>query len=260
MNRTVQFDPGELGTVLSVWAHPDDETFLAGGLMASCADAGQRVVCVSATAGEHGTDDPVAWPPERLARRRREETAAAMAVLGVDDHRFLGFEDGALACVDPAVGVAAITDLIDEVHPDTILTFGPTGMTFHTDHITTGAWTTTAWESTGRRGRLLYATMTDEHLAAYGQAYEEWGIYMTDDRPLGHRAADLAIHHVLRGDLLERKLTALAAMVSQTAEAIATLEPDVWHATNNVECFVDASTAFPWRGVPIWNAATPLDT
>ena len=99
-----------LGTVLSVWAHPDDETYLAGGVMASCVAAGQRVACVSATAGEHGTADPVAWPPDRLARLRRWETAAAMAVLGVGEHRFLGFADGSLATIDTSVGVAAIAE------------------------------------------------------------------------------------------------------------------------------------------------------
>ena len=29
-----------LGTVLSIWAHPDDETYLVGGLSAAVADAG----------------------------------------------------------------------------------------------------------------------------------------------------------------------------------------------------------------------------
>ncbi len=66
VNAIAPLDIDRLGTVLSVWAHPDDETYLAGGVMASCVAAGQRVVCVSATAGEHGTADPVAWPPERL--------------------------------------------------------------------------------------------------------------------------------------------------------------------------------------------------
>ena len=244
MSAAGQFDIAELGTVLSVWAHPDDETFLAGGLMASCAAAGQRVVCVSATAGEHGTADPVAWPPERLARLRRWESAAAMAVLGIGEHRFLGFEDGTLAAIDKHVGIAAITNLIDEIHPDTILTFGPDGMTSHPDHIATGAWTTAAWESAGRPGRLLYSTFSREQLAAFAATYEEWGVYMTDARPLGHSAADLAVHHVLRDELLDRKLDALAAMASQTAGAIATLEPDVWQATNREECFVDASTQF----------------
>ena len=162
-----------------------------------------------------------------------------MAVLGVTEHRFLGFEDGSLATIDTAVGVAAIADLIDEIHPDTILTFGPDGMTFHTDHVTIGAWTTQAWDSAGRPGQLLYATTTHEHIAAYSAFYEEWGVYMTDERPLGHPAADLAVHHIMDGDLLDQKLAALAAMASQTAGAIATLDPDLWLATNREECFVD---------------------
>ena len=87
----------DLGTILSVWAHPDDETYLAAGVMAAAADRGQRVVCVSATAGEHGTDDPETWPPARLGPVRRWEAAAAMAVLGVTEHRVLGLPDGGLA-------------------------------------------------------------------------------------------------------------------------------------------------------------------
>ena len=47
-------------TMLSIWAHPDDETFLAAGIMAAAVDRGDRVVCVSATAGELGLPDPEA--------------------------------------------------------------------------------------------------------------------------------------------------------------------------------------------------------
>ena len=135
----------DLGTILSVWAHPDDETYLAGGVMAAAAERGQRVVCVSATAGEHGTPDPQTWPPERLGQLRRWEAAAAMAVLGVSEHRFLGLPDGALVDHE-AEGRAAIGRLLDEIEPDTILTFGPDGVTFHPDHIAVSRWTTSAWE------------------------------------------------------------------------------------------------------------------
>ena len=36
-----RIDAHALGTILSVWAHPDDETYLAGGIMAAAADAGR---------------------------------------------------------------------------------------------------------------------------------------------------------------------------------------------------------------------------
>ncbi|HXV94036.1 MAG TPA: PIG-L family deacetylase, partial [Pseudonocardia sp.] len=51
-------DLADLGTILGVWAHPDDETFLTAGLMALAREAGNRVVCATATRGERGTDDP----------------------------------------------------------------------------------------------------------------------------------------------------------------------------------------------------------
>src|SRR5688500_12111289 len=60
-----------LGTILGVWAHPDDEAYLTAGLMALARRQGNDVVVATATLGEHGTDDPAAWPPARLADRRR---------------------------------------------------------------------------------------------------------------------------------------------------------------------------------------------
>lgn len=229
----------ELGTILSVWAHPDDETYLAAGLMAAARDNGQRVVCVSATAGEHGTPDPAAWPPERLGRVRRWEAAAAMAVLGVTDHRFLGHEDGSLR-PDDAAGVARIEDLIDEVRPDTVLTFGADGMTFHPDHIAIHHWVTTAWHRRGHPGRLLYAAVTLDFLARFSEQFEEWDMYMSDGRPTGVPRGQLAAHAHLVGIELDRKLTALRAMSTQTGGLLAMLDADTYAAQVAEEAFVAA--------------------
>jgi len=235
MNRDTNLD----GPILSIWAHPDDETYLAGGLMAAAADAGTRVVCVSATAGEHGTPDPVAWPPERLGRLRRWESAAAMSVLGVDDHRFLGFTDGGLATVDPATGAAAVQALIEEVAPATILTFAPHGITFHPDHITVSRWVTDAWCRTGCRARLLHAVPEAAHHADFAEDYERWGIYMSDERPVPVAADDLAVHLRLEGALLDRKLAALHAMASQTRPAIELMGEERYAEQAAVEAFIE---------------------
>lgn len=232
--------PTDLGTILSLWAHPDDETYLAGGVMADAAANGQRVVCVSATAGERGTDDPDGWPTERLGRVRRWEARAAMAVLGVDDHRWLDLPDGGLADLDPSGPVDAIARLIADVEPDTILTFGPDGATFHPDHRTVSTWTTAAWQRTGCTARLLHAAMSAEHLDRFGPRYEEWGVFMTDERPTGLAVGDLAVHHVLSGDALDRKVTALLAMHTQVAPSLALLGPDDFRAEVALECFVEA--------------------
>jgi LmbE family N-acetylglucosaminyl deacetylase len=230
----------DLGTILSIWAHPDDETYLCGGIMAAATASGQRVVCVCATAGERGTPDPQAWPPDRLGRVRRWEAAAAMAVLGVTDHRWLDLPDGGLADLDPAGPVARLGDLLAEVAPDTILTFGPDGATYHPDHRTISAWVTSAWDRGGRRGRLLYSTATDEHLRRWGGHYERWGVYMSDERPAGVPVSRLAVHARLDQTALDRKIAALCAMYTQIAPAITLLgEPD-FRATNAAEYFVAA--------------------
>jgi LmbE family N-acetylglucosaminyl deacetylase len=229
-----------LGTILSIWAHPDDETYLAAGVMAAATDRGQRVVCVSATAGEHGTADLEAWPPARLSRVRRWEAAAAMAVLGVAEHRVLGLLDGALPDHDEE-GSTQIGRLLDEVRPDTILTFGADGMTFHPDHVAVHRWVTGAWHQRGHTSRLLYATATVEHLARFGDLYEQWDMYMTDQRPTGTQTDNLALHVVLDGPELDRKLTALAAMASQTRDLTTRLDPAVYAQQIAEEAFIDAT-------------------
>jgi LmbE family N-acetylglucosaminyl deacetylase len=228
-----------LGTILSIWAHPDDETYLAAGLMASARDLGQRVVCASATAGEHGTADPDTWPPSRLGQVRRWEAAAAMAVLGVTEHHILGLPDGDLAVHD-SEGVAWARSLLDDVAPDTILTFGPDGMTYHPDHIAVHRWVTDAWHQRGRRARLLYATTTVEHLDRFGELYEQWDMYMTDERPAGVPAVELDVHVCLDGPLLDRKLTALRAMATQTSDLFELVDPGIYAEEVAEESFIDA--------------------
>src|SRR3712207_1442910 len=124
-------DVADLGTILSVWAHPDDEAYLCGGLMAAAVDAGSRVVCVTATRGELGVTDPERWPPDRLAEIREAELAACLAILGVTEHRWLGFPDGGCAAVDPTIGAEAVAALLREVRPDTVVTFSADGQTGH---------------------------------------------------------------------------------------------------------------------------------
>jgi LmbE family N-acetylglucosaminyl deacetylase len=230
---------GSLGTILSIWAHPDDETYLAGGIMAAARDRGQRVVCASATAGEHGTADPAAWPPRRVGRVRRWESTAAMAILGVREHHVLGLPDGALDDQDE-VGVTWAGRLIDDVVPDTILTFGRDGMTFHPDHVAVHHWVTRAWNERGRRSRLLFAAPTAEELERFGDLYESWGVYMTDERPVGVPEWDLAARVRISGAELDRKVAALRAMATQTSDVVASLGLDTFSALVAQESFVDA--------------------
>ena len=131
-------------TLLTVWAHPDDESYLGGGLMATAAAAGVRVVNVTATLGEHGTDDPDRFPPEALGRIRRQELSGALAALGVDESMTLGYGDGTCAEVADQLGARRIATILDTVDPDVVLTFGPDGVTGHPDHRAVARWVAAA--------------------------------------------------------------------------------------------------------------------
>jgi LmbE family N-acetylglucosaminyl deacetylase len=230
-------DAAALGTVLGVWAHPDDETYLSSGLMLLARQARQRVVCVTMTRGEHGTDDPGRWPPARLARTRDHEIRAAMAILGVDDHRCIGLEDGTLDRVERGAGVRLVADLIREVRPGTIVTFGPDGMTGHPDHRIVAAWVEAAWSAVSprRRPRLLRATTTGRWADRFADIHEELGIF-PPGLPLRTPEAEVAVSVRLDDELADTKLAALRAQATQTGPVVAAMGEDryrAWFADEN---------------------------
>jgi LmbE family N-acetylglucosaminyl deacetylase len=235
-------DAAALGTVLGVWAHPDDETYLSSGLMALARRAGNRVVCASATRGERGTEDPATWPPQRLARTRELEVAAAMAVLGVDDHRFLDFEDGTLVAFDRA-GVERVHELIDEVRPDTIVTFGLDGMTGHPDHRAVSTWVAAAWLRAGRRGRLLHATTTADFADEFAELHEQIPVF-GPGLPLRTPDADVALWVELDDELQDVKLAALRAQATQVGLLLARVGEPTFRSWWRAETFT-APTSFP---------------
>lgn len=84
--------------VLFVHAHPDDETIATGGTIATLVDHGSRVTVLTCTRGERGEVIPedlqgALASPAALAALRTGELAAAMTILGVTDHRYLGDEN-----------------------------------------------------------------------------------------------------------------------------------------------------------------------
>ena len=53
-------------------------------------------------------------------------------------------------------------------------------------------------------------------------------------------AAELALHVLLDGERLDRKLTALSAMASQTRDLMAVVDPAIYASQVAEESFVDA--------------------
>jgi LmbE family N-acetylglucosaminyl deacetylase len=227
-------------TLLGVWAHPDDEAYLSSVLMAAVRREGGRVVVVTATHGEHGTDDPERWPPERLAEQRERELRASLDVVGVTEHHWLGHRDGELAGVSPEEGARELLPYLERLRPDTIVTFGPDGMTGHGDHRAISAWVTEAWRLTGRRAALWYATLTPEFHAEWGALNDEVGLWFEGSRPPVTPRSELAAHLRSTGDLLRLKHRALRAHASQTRPLEDLVGADVYRRWWASESFVAA--------------------
>ena len=121
-------DLARLGTIVAVVAHPDDESFGLGALLAALATAGAetRVVCLT-----HGEASTLGTSAELGAIRHRELLAAA-AVLGVKRVRLADYPDGRLGDVAPTLLDSEIeADLADAA---VVVVFEPAGVTGHLDH------------------------------------------------------------------------------------------------------------------------------
>jgi LmbE family N-acetylglucosaminyl deacetylase len=250
-------DVSGLGTVLGIWAHPDDEVYLSGGLMAMARDRGQRVVCVTATLGEHGTPDPQRWPPARLARARAAELRGSLAVLGVTEHHLLSLPDG--RCADQPFDsvVDRLIAIIDDVRPDTVLTFGPDGFTGHSDHRTVSAWTAAAHARAATGARLLHATTTAELIDRWQHVYDRLDVFLTEGLPIRVPSAALALQLRLDDELADRKLVALRAQATQTAALVTTLGEDTMRDWCAVESFLEAEVRTGRDGVARRPAQAP---
>ncbi len=146
--------------LLGVFAHPDDESFCAGGTFAKYAAAGAEVALVSATRGESGQiRDATRATRGTLGRVREQELRDAAACLGVHDVRFFDHIDGTLRDLDRPLLVAEVAAVLEVVQPDVVITFGADGAYGHPDHITIGEATTEAFLNGPQppRGRLYYS-------------------------------------------------------------------------------------------------------
>ncbi|MFI7588538.1 PIG-L family deacetylase [Spongisporangium articulatum] len=150
--------------LLVVHAHPDDETITQGATLALHAAAGAGVTVVTCTRGEQGE----VIPPElahlfgspELGAWRVGELHAALAALGVRDHRFLDGDrpplyvdsgmayaadgsvvpvpsppDGAFALADLEAAALRLAAVLRDAEPDAVVTYDPVGGYGHPDHV-----------------------------------------------------------------------------------------------------------------------------
>ena len=229
---------GDLGTILGVWAHPDDETYLTAGLMAQAVRDGRRVVCVTATRGEEGSWDEERWPTAKMGEVRDAELMESMRILGVTEHHWLDYYDGTCADVPTEEAVAKVEAIMRDVQPDSVFSFGPDGMTDHPDHKSTCAWATVAFERAAKPGaKLYYATMTPEWAKEFVPRMNKFNVFMSPDVPPVTPREEAAVVFELPPDLLDLKLRAIEAHVSQVEGMLNAFGQDFFREAHKEEYF-----------------------
>ena len=232
--------------LLAIFAHPDDETFGAGGAMALAAAAGVPTWIVCATDGDQGGEE---GSRELDPELRRGELRCAMSALGVAEPIFLGYGDsgmegwakpaGCLALADEEEVVVRLVGVIRGLRPATVVTFDPGGIYGHPDHVTISARATEAFRRAaaepGGPTTLYHQALSRSDLAGWGEMEAQWATLRGEDQaqPKEPTADDLLqqrrlvelvrpdedfTSHVDVRPVFDRKLAAFACHASQVRE------------------------------------------
>jgi LmbE family N-acetylglucosaminyl deacetylase len=229
--------------LLAIFAHPDDESFGAGGTMALAAEAGNPVWVLCVTNGDQGGKPGEVGVDHSLDPAiRREELACACREIGAAEPIFLGYRDsgmegwgapeGSLSLADPAEVTERMVEVIRRLKPATIVTFDPGGVYGHPDHVACSATATAAFHKAaaepGGPVALYHQALPKSRIAAMQAGMEEERRRSGNTEPpseddirqgeafarLARPDEDITLTVDIRA-VLDRKLAALACHDSQ---------------------------------------------
>ena len=154
--------------ILGVFAHPDDETSSSAGTFARYAREGVDVYVATATRGERGTlgTGGVVIDRHELPAVREAELRAVLEMVGARPPIFLDYRDGELSAADFEEVVSRVLSVMEEVRPDRVITFGPSGISHHDDHVMIHRAALEAFKqyaaSSSAETRLFYVALPEE--------------------------------------------------------------------------------------------------
>lgn len=215
-------DTGQLGDILGIWAHPDDDAFSSAGLMKLALQNGQKVTIVCATKGDAGqTCDEAKWPQHKLARIRKQEQRAALKELGKIKLHWLKFKDGKLHQVNQDQAVEQLVNYIRKYKPDSVISFGQDGITGHEDHKTIHVWAKQAakQENVEFYGAKL-ARQNQEEITTLKECDKKFNIFFNIAEPDILKVEQTDIYLDLNDELLRIKLNCLSKHASQTTDLL----------------------------------------
>jgi N-acetyl-1-D-myo-inositol-2-amino-2-deoxy-alpha-D-glucopyranoside deacetylase len=199
-------------TLMTVHAHPDDETIGTGGTMAKAVAEGKRVVLVTGTRGEMGEivvpDMDTPENHRRLGEIRAGELERAMGRLGVTEWDNLGYHDsdmmGRPGNNDPRTFWQADLDeaarrlvwFMRRYQPDVVTTYNDFGGYGHPDHIRTHDVTVRAFPRAG--DPAWYPEQLAPEHGGTGPTPEEGGLAPWTPAKLYEQAIPASVRNAMR--------------------------------------------------------------
>jgi N-acetyl-1-D-myo-inositol-2-amino-2-deoxy-alpha-D-glucopyranoside deacetylase len=199
-------------TLMTVHAHPDDETIGTGGTMAKAVAEGHRVVLITCTRGEMGeivvADMDTPDNHRRLGELRAAELERAMDALGVTEWENLGYHDSDMmgrsgnhdprsfwrADLDEAAG--RLVWFMRRYQPDVVTTYNEFGGYGHPDHIRTHDVTVRAYPRAG--DPAWYPEQLAPEHGGTGPSVEEGGLAPWTPSKLYEQAIPASVRTAMR--------------------------------------------------------------
>jgi N-acetyl-1-D-myo-inositol-2-amino-2-deoxy-alpha-D-glucopyranoside deacetylase len=216
-------------TLLAIFAHPDDESFCAGGALSMLAAGGARVFVLTATRGEAGSAAPElleATGVNTISDLRTLEMERACKIMGLEPPLWLDFQDSGfhrpsalprrLVDADLHEVSAAMLRVIERLCPDAIMTFDPHGFYGHPDHVAVHRAALAAYFMSGQLPkppqRLYYPLPSPAMIERFNRA----GFGKLEETRFAISPADTALR-VNATATLELKRAGILAHASQSA-------------------------------------------
>lgn len=263
--------------LMTVHAHPDDESIGTGGILLRYHAEGVRTVLVTCTGGECGEiSDPALATPANLGEARARELAEAVAILGVDRLVWLGYRDSGMAGTaenehpasfhraDLDAATERLVRIIRAERPTVIVTYDANGTYGHPDHIKAHRVTVAAFEAAGdparfptagrpwTPSRLYFTAISRGALERFGEALRASGFEPPSAD--GNAARDGVLRFALPDEAITTRVD-VAGFVDEKRRAIMVhrtqMGPDGPFARMPAETFRDLWTAETFvRAVP----------
>ncbi|PVG80966.1 GlcNAc-PI de-N-acetylase [Nocardioides gansuensis] len=237
--------------LLVVVAHPDDEAFGCGSVLAHATAHGFRSTVVCATRGELGEPAPGSGLTRTdLPAARERELRAACALLGVERVELLGYRDsgvdgdpepGSLAAAEPDRLREQVARLVEEVRPDVVVTLDASDG--HRDHAAMRDATLAALDDVSHRPAVTYLFCLARSLMTAFTAVDTLG---TPDEEITH-LVDVA-------DLLDLRWRAIRTHASQVPPFDA-MDPALQRGFLAVDRLRQVDP--PWPGGPVADSWIP---